>query len=159
MTKLLLHIAMVLFIALAIIFAILKKIATLPIAIWLDVNDLYRKTLHDMPQRFRKYLPYYDSCGLRHSHLHIDSIDVPDFFWSKSFEEQAEYASEFIVLFCKKGHRSNPNLAEVLPPLQRNDITVTGIANAAYVILNHPSMEEREQAYKSMNEIEAILTK
>lgn len=156
MIKLLLHLQIVMFFCYWLIVATFIKTITLPIAIWLNINDRFRGWLHSLPHKMRKYLVYYDSCGLKHAHVHIDSINVHEFF-TRTFEEQAEYANEFIVHFCKAGQTSNPNLAEVLPPLHRNEINVTGIANAAYVILHHPDMNERETAYKTLNDIEKIL--
>lgn len=158
MIKLLLHTYMVILMICWLVVATLTKIVTLPNAIWLGIDDSFRKWLHKLPHSQRKHLPYYDSCGLRHSYDHINSINVVEFF-TRSFEDQAEYASEFIDQFCESGERSIDNNTAELPKLHYNDINVTGIANAAYVILNHPSMEERETAYKTLDDIEKLLNR
>lgn len=152
MIKFLLHTYLATLMLLEYLFLIIKMLLFLPKAVFDEVVRSFRYELTQMPHKIRKHFPYYDTHGLKHSTEYLQSIRIDEMIkWT--FEEQAEYADKIVVNFCKEGASS-----EFEHEIHYMDINATSIGNAAYIILNHPSLEEREKAYQVMNKIEKLIT-
>lgn len=150
--KILFHVVAVVAIAFDLAWRLPLNLIASPYYTYLQLVNSFQLHLARLPEKYRHLLPYYDCHGLRHNIDHLNKIDLVKMI-SQPVEEQARYADKICVDLCKQNFTS----IHIGVPGKDFEINATCIGNAAYVMLYHPQMNEREMAYKMLNDIEKIL--
>lgn len=118
----------------------------------------FKAMMSKIPHVGRKTLPkWFDYYGLRYDINYLQSLSLKDMVLLED-EELADYVDEVTYNFCKKKKRKvmpyiplYPNIATLNASDDDDDISfrnlnATSLGNIAYLSLNHPNHEERQQA-------------